>query len=57
MSNLLTKFNWVLLQKPETDVYRSLPLAIALANKMARQIWIMLTKNEDYKNPMPIMAA
>lgn len=26
-------------------------VAIALANKMARQIWAMLTKNEDYKNP------
>jgi transposase len=32
-------------------------VAIALANKMARQIWAMLTKNEDYKNPMPVMAA
>lgn len=32
-------------------------VTIALANKMARQIWAMLTKNEDYKNPMPIMAA
>ena len=31
-------------------------VAIALANKMARQIWAMLTKNEDYKNPMPVMA-
>ena len=27
------------------------PVAIALANKMARQIWAMLTKNEDYKDP------
>lgn len=26
-------------------------VAIALANKMARQIWAMLTKHEDYKNP------
>ena len=32
-------------------------VAIALANKMTRQIWAMLTKNEDYKNPMPAMAA
>ena len=32
-------------------------VAIALANKMARQFWAMLTKNEDYKNPMPVMAA
>jgi len=26
-------------------------VAIALANKMARQLWAMLTKNEDYKDP------
>ncbi|MEM1076642.1 MAG: IS110 family transposase [Pseudomonadota bacterium] len=26
-------------------------LAIALANKMARQMWAMLTKNEDYRDP------
>lgn len=26
-------------------------VAIALANKMARQIWAMLTKNEDYREP------
>lgn len=26
-------------------------VAIALANKMARSIWAMLTKGEDYKNP------
>jgi len=26
-------------------------VAIALANKMARQIWAMLTKNEDYRHP------
>jgi hypothetical protein len=26
-------------------------LAIALANKMALQIWAMLTKNEIYRNP------
>ena len=27
-------------------------VAIALANKMARQIWAMLTKNEDYRDPV-----
>lgn len=32
-------------------------VAIALANKMARQIWAMLTKNEAYKDPTPVMAA
>lgn len=32
-------------------------VAIALANKMARTIWAMLTKNEDYRNPAPAMAA
>ena len=26
-------------------------VAIALANKMARQIWAMLTKNEAYRDP------
>ena len=26
-------------------------VAIALANKMARQIWSMLMKGEDYRNP------
>jgi hypothetical protein len=26
-------------------------VAIALANKMARGIWAMLTKNEDYQDP------
>jgi len=32
-------------------------VAIALANKMARQIWAMLTKNEDCKDPAPAAAA
>ena len=26
-------------------------VAIALANKMARQIWAMLTRDEDYRDP------
>ena len=26
-------------------------VAIALANRMARHIWAMLTKNEDYRDP------
>jgi hypothetical protein len=26
-------------------------VGIALANKLARQIWEMLTKNEDYRDP------
>ena len=26
--------------------------AIALANKMARALWAMLTKQEDYRNPV-----
>jgi transposase len=26
-------------------------VAIALANKMARQIWAMLTKKQDYREP------
>ena len=31
-------------------------VAIALANKMARGIWAMLTKNEDYRDPALEMA-
>jgi transposase len=31
-------------------------VGIALANKMARQIWAMLTNNEDYRDPA-LMAA
>lgn len=34
----------MLMRKPKMLV------AIALANKMARQIWAMLTKNKDYKD-------
>lgn len=30
--------------------------AIALANKMARGLWAMLTKQEDYRNPVAAMA-
>jgi transposase len=26
-------------------------VGIALANKMARQLWAMLTRNEDYRDP------
>jgi transposase len=32
-------------------------VAIALANKMARQIWAMLKKHEDYKDPVLVGAA
>lgn len=32
-------------------------VAIALANKMARQIWAMLMKNEDYTDPALVVAA
>lgn len=41
----------MLVRKPKMLV------AIALANKMARQIWAMLTKNEDYKDPALAVAA
>lgn len=30
--------------------------AIALANKMARGLWAMMTKQEDYRNPVAVMA-
>ena len=32
-------------------------VAIALANKMARQIWAMLTKNEDFRDPAMAVVA
>ncbi len=32
-------------------------VAIALANKMARTIWAMLTKKEDYRDPTQMIAA
>jgi transposase len=32
-------------------------VAIALANKMARAIWAMLAKNEDYRDPAQAAAA
>jgi hypothetical protein len=32
-------------------------VAIALANKMARQLWAMLTKNADYRDPALAAAA
>lgn len=32
-------------------------VAIALANKMARMIWALLTKNEDYREPAQMAAA
>ncbi len=41
----------ILIRKPLMVV------AIALANKMARTIWAMLTKGEDYRNPMLEIAA
>jgi transposase len=50
----ITEGSWLsrmLARKPKMLV------AIALANKMARQIWAMLTKNEDYKDPALVVAA
>jgi transposase len=41
----------MLMRKPRMLV------AIALANKMARQIWAMLTSNEDFRNPTLAVAA
>ncbi|MEO9338788.1 hypothetical protein ABFT80_15315 [Mesorhizobium sp. SB112] len=32
-------------------------VAIALANKMVRMIWAMLTRQEDYRNPALTAAA
>ncbi len=41
----------MLMRKPKMLV------AIALANKMARQIWAMLTKNNDYSDPAMTVVA
>jgi len=32
-------------------------VAVALANKMARGVWAMLTRKEDYRDPGQLMAA
>lgn len=32
-------------------------VVIALANRMARQLWAMMTKGEDFRDPMPAGAA
>ena len=40
----------MLVRKPKMLV------AIALANKMARGIWAMMTRQEDYQNPAAIAA-
>lgn len=50
----ITEDNWLsrmLARKPKMLV------AITLANKMARQLWAMLTKNENYKDPALAVAA
>ncbi|SMD13280.1 IS110 family transposase [Primorskyibacter flagellatus] len=50
----ITEGSWLsrmLARKPKMLV------AIALANKMARQIWAMLTKNENYRDPALAVAA
>jgi len=50
----ITEGSWLarmLAKKPRMLV------AIALANKMARGIWAMLTKNEDYRDPAQAVAA
>ncbi|WP_245888667.1 IS110 family transposase [Donghicola tyrosinivorans] len=50
----ITEGSWLsrmLARKPRMLV------AIALANKMARQIWAMLAKNEDYRDPAMAVVA
>lgn len=31
-------------------------VSVALANKMARTVWALLTKKEDYRAPAPVAA-
>ena len=55
----MSRLNWLGVRSVTEGSWRSRMLArkpkmlvaIALANKMARQIWAMLTKHEDYKDP------
>ena len=50
----MSRLNWLarlLERKPKMLV------AIALANKMARMIWALLTKDEDYRDPAKAVVA
>jgi transposase len=61
----MTRVSWASRKPPAQGSWLSRMLAkkprmlvaIALANKMARNIWAMLTKQEDYRNPALAMAA
>ena len=54
----MTVIRWACRKAPPENSWRARMLArkprmlvtIALANKMARSIWAMMTKNEDYKD-------
>ncbi len=48
--------------KGNPKIFKRLPwpkmlVAIALANKMARTVWAVLTKEEDYRDPANTVAA
>ncbi len=61
----MTRLNWLSHKsiRPGSWLSRMLErkprmlVAIALANKMARAIWAMMTKNEDYRDPTQAAAA
>ncbi|MFP5434428.1 MAG: IS110 family transposase, partial [Alphaproteobacteria bacterium] len=61
----MSRLNWMGRKSiPETSWLASMLarkprmlVAIALANKMARTIWAMLTKQEDYRTPATAIAA
>lgn len=61
----MSRLNWSVRKHvhPETWLGRMLArkprmlIAIALANKMARAIWAMLSKKEDYRQPVPAITA
>ena len=61
----MSRLNWIGRKpaQPESWLARMLErkprmlVAIALANKMARAIWAMLIKKEDYQVPAPAMVA
>ncbi len=61
----MTRVNWASRKPPVPDSWLTRMLvhkprmlvAIALANKMARAIWAMLTKQENYRDPVLSVAA
>lgn len=62
ISGAMSRLNWIGRRaiRPGSWLARMLErkpkmlVAIALANKMARAVWAMIVKGEDYRDPAPI---